>query len=295
MPLFRQLNEAIEFTILKRAFRRQRALPRPHRRALDHPAVPFLWCRRGMWRPVPGATASTEEVISTPSSNPATSPRVTIAGSPYGASTFCVEPILPRTEPSCSAASFQRAELGLDPDRPAAGPACSTTATTTGEVLGSCAHAEQRNVQLAVAEWLISEADERCGRRCSSDVSAQPLHQRTTVRPISAVGYNSFHELIACAVPAIFIPNEHPTMDDQLMRAQFAERRGLGGVRADLRPPPPRRMDRVLDLDQRERMISRCRALAFSNGGRCPAHRGNGDWDPRRPAARWESEFVRRI
>ena len=45
---------------------------------------------------------------------------------------------------------------------------------------------------------------------------------------ISAAGYNSFHELLLAGVPAIFVPNEHPQQDDQLARARFVERQGLG-------------------------------------------------------------------
>jgi hypothetical protein len=56
-------------------------------------------------------------------------------------------------------------------------------------------------------------------------------------------------------------------------------------------------MDRVLDPDQRDRIIGRCRALAFGNGAEAAARlieemaigiRANR-------ALSWESEFVRRI
>jgi UDP-N-acetylglucosamine:LPS N-acetylglucosamine transferase len=115
---------------------------------------------------------------------------------------------------------------------------------------------------------------------------------------ISAVGYNSFHELIACSVPAIFVPNEHPTMDDQLMRAQFAERRGLGLC---VRTRDPYRLraaiDRILEPGQRDRMISRCRALAFGNGAAAAAQLleemvvGIGASQP----LSWEADLIHRI
>ncbi|MFZ5708250.1 MAG: glycosyltransferase [Pseudomonadota bacterium] len=44
---------------------------------------------------------------------------------------------------------------------------------------------------------------------------------------VSAAGYNSFHELIYNGVPAIFVPQMAPYMDDQAARAEAAARRGL--------------------------------------------------------------------
>lgn len=45
---------------------------------------------------------------------------------------------------------------------------------------------------------------------------------------VSASGYNSFHELVRFCVPSIFVPNENPQMDNQLARALFADRQGVG-------------------------------------------------------------------
>jgi hypothetical protein len=45
---------------------------------------------------------------------------------------------------------------------------------------------------------------------------------------LSAAGYNSFNELMACRLPTIFVPNENPLMDRQDLRARFASRNGLG-------------------------------------------------------------------
>lgn len=45
---------------------------------------------------------------------------------------------------------------------------------------------------------------------------------------ICSAGYNSFHEAMAYGVPAIFIPNESPDMDDQLLRARYAQSMGWG-------------------------------------------------------------------
>jgi UDP-N-acetylglucosamine:LPS N-acetylglucosamine transferase len=115
---------------------------------------------------------------------------------------------------------------------------------------------------------------------------------------ISAAGYNSFHELIAYSLPAIFIPNEHPTMDDQLMRAQFAQRHGLALCARACEPYRLRNaIEQILDPDQRDRMIDRCRAMTFGNGAATAARLLEemvlGIGASRSPS--WETELVRRI
>ncbi len=43
---------------------------------------------------------------------------------------------------------------------------------------------------------------------------------------VSAAGYNSFHEIVLNGIPAIFVPNEAGMLDDQLLRARWAELAG---------------------------------------------------------------------
>ncbi len=43
---------------------------------------------------------------------------------------------------------------------------------------------------------------------------------------VSAAGYNSFHEIVLHGRPAIFVPNEAGMLDDQLLRARWAELSG---------------------------------------------------------------------
>lgn len=50
---------------------------------------------------------------------------------------------------------------------------------------------------------------------------------------ISAAGYNSFHELLYAHVPAIFIPQSAPYLDDQERRANAAFERGLAALVRD--------------------------------------------------------------
>ena len=270
----------------------------------DHPGVPFIWCRRGMWRPGAGHASIERKRYF----DAIIEPREIAESYDRGLTgysrerTFSVEPILLHEPNELFGRDAARAKLGLDPDRPALLVQLgSGNNYDYSEVIRlACAHAAQRNVQLAVAEWLIAEAE-------ASVLPGDVLHLRDYPLSryfnafdgaISAVGYNSFHELIACSVPAIFIPNEHPTMDDQLMRAQFAERRGLGlCVRTRNPYRLPAAIDRILEPDQRDRMISRCRALAFGNGAATAARLlqemvvGIGASQP----LRWEADLIRRI
>jgi UDP-N-acetylglucosamine:LPS N-acetylglucosamine transferase len=45
---------------------------------------------------------------------------------------------------------------------------------------------------------------------------------------IATASYNTFNEIMSYGLPAIFIPNEHASMDDQSARASFAETNGAG-------------------------------------------------------------------
>ena len=89
---------------------------------------------------------------------------------------------------------------------------------------------------------------------------------------LSAAGYDTWHELIGHGLPSIFVPDERRSTDDQLMRALFAERRGLGLC---VRAAEPYRvrgaLDRLMDPEQRRAIAGRCRGLAAGNGARAAA------------------------
>jgi hypothetical protein len=61
---------------------------------------------------------------------------------------------------------------------------------------------------------------------------------------VANAGYNTVHECIHGGVPALFVPSEAPGMDDQTMRAVYAEACGLA---LTLRPKELFRLDTVLD------------------------------------------------
>ena len=117
-------------------------------------------------------------------------------------------------------------------------------------------------VQIVAAEWLIAErplpATEHIMRLVDYPISR---YFAAFDLAVSAVGYNSFHELVLAGVPTVFVPNENPQQDDQLARAAFAESVGLGlCVRrsAVYRLGPA--IDRLLDPEVRASIRARCAA-----------------------------------
>jgi hypothetical protein len=84
---------------------------------------------------------------------------------------------------------------------------------------------------------------------------------------ISGAGYNIYHELIAYGLPSLLVPNAGTPLDDQVGRARFAERAGVGRswesrTDADL----DRHLAALLDDGERAQMASRAEALRFENG-----------------------------
>jgi UDP:flavonoid glycosyltransferase YjiC (YdhE family) len=240
---------------------------------LDHPSLPFLWCRRGMWLPRAGRVALDRARYF----DAVLEPRDLAESYERGETVYHGEHrrpvdsvlLLDRDELLDRAAA--RAELGLDPERPAILIQLGSRNNYDYGELFEIAHAHLRrryDVQIAVAEWLIAEAAQDLPPG-AIPLQTYPLcrYFRAFDGAISAVGYNSYHELIHYGLPAIFVPNEHPSMDDQLMRALFAARRGLGLC---VRTAEPYRirdaLDRLMDPTERAAIAGRCRALATGNG-----------------------------
>jgi UDP:flavonoid glycosyltransferase YjiC (YdhE family) len=117
----------------------------------------------------------------------------------------------------------------------------------------------------------------------SSPIAARPLAPADGVRhlavyplgrylaafdlAVSAAGYNGFHELLLGGVPTLFVPNEHPIMDDQGARARWAERRGLAfAAAADDPYAIGRKLALLLDPDRRAALQAGMALLDPANG-----------------------------
>ncbi|MGP3698918.1 antifreeze protein [Rhodobacter sp. NSM] len=80
---------------------------------------------------------------------------------------------------------------------------------------------------------------------------------------LAAAGYNSFVEHLERALPTIWTPNEHAEQDRQLLRARWAEDRGLGLVlRVSEDMQLGRALERMLDPQEREAMRAEGAATA---------------------------------
>ena len=89
---------------------------------------------------------------------------------------------------------------------------------------------------------------------------------------VSAVGYNSFHEILYHAIPAIFVPQVASYMDDQERRARAAADRGLAEiVLADELLLLERRLGAFLENGRADELRSRLRETSLPEPGNTAA------------------------
>lgn len=244
----------------------------------DNPDTWFVWCRRGMWQAGSGAKFVERERHF----HAVLEPRDLADGFDVGLTTRHrsrtrqVPPIRLLDDHELLPRDLARRELGLDPDKITVLVMLGSGNNYDYNVVRQLAlsHLAGRgDVQIAVAHWLISE------RAVDLPADVVRLEQFPLARwfnafdaAISAVGYNSFHELIFAGLPTVFVPNENPRQDDQLARARYAERNGLGYcVRThDIYGLKPR-LDRLLDADERDAIRRNCGALDHTNGASAAA------------------------
>ena len=241
----------------------------------DNPDVWSVWCRRGMWQPGRGADVIARERHF----DAVVEPRDLAGDHDRGLTvqsrsrTRSVDPIRLLDQRELLSQSEAREALGFDSNRPAvllqlgAGNNYDYATLRRGAV---ALLRERYDEAVCVAQWPIAEQPLELPEGVRT-IDEFPLSRylKAFDLVISAAGYNSFHELLLASVPAIFVPNEHPQQDDQLTRAEFAERHGLG---ACVRVRDVYRLsaciDRLLRPDERRRIAERCASLDQSNGAR---------------------------
>lgn len=163
------------------------------------------------------------------------------------------------------------ARLGLDPGRPAV--LIQLGAGTNRDVVGMIgavleALAAHPEIQPVIAEWATAPP--------APDL--WPGVKRLRGFPfgrwfnafdftVSAAGYNAFHEILDFGLPALFLPNGHPSMDDQAGRAAFAQAQGCAFHLAEAdRVALPTLVGALLEPKVRRLMRDNCRRLALPNG-----------------------------
>lgn len=240
----------------------------------DHPACLGVWCRRALWRP--GAQAE-ENIRRETAFHAVLEPGEIAAAYDAGLTTEfrdktrLVDPIRLLDAGEMLSHEEARAELGLDPERPAALVQLGSGNNYDYDEVRKLTLArliEDRDTQVVVAEWLISD----------DPVPLPDGVKRLSLYPIgrylnafdfavSAAGYNGFHELLDAGVPTVFVPNENPMMDEQVVRAEFAARNGLGlcaRTREPYRIGP--HLERMMDDGFGAEVRARCAERARPNG-----------------------------
>ena len=166
--------------------------------------------------------------------------------------------------------------LGIDPRRPAVlvqlgSGTTSEIVSQTNEIIKACAKFPK--LQVVIAEWAIGAV--------SFDVWPEvkvlrgfPLSRYFNAFDftISAVGYNSFNEIISFGLPAIFLANENPIMDDQAGRAAYAVDQGAAFMTS---PDEIKDMHLLIGalMDERARAVIKVNAarIAMANGAQAAA------------------------
>lgn len=151
------------------------------------------------------------------------------------------------------------AQLGLDPAHVNVLVALgSGNNTDSGRMTArTLAHLHGRSgVGTTVAEWRIAgeKADLPAG---VTRLTEYPFGRFLSAFDfaVAAAGYNTFTEHMAEGLPTVWIPNEHAQQDRQILRARFAEAKGLGFLvryRADF--GLKQALDRMLHHDTRDAM-----------------------------------------
>ena len=161
--------------------------------------------------------------------------------------------------------------LNLDPKRPSVliQLGAGSNRDTIGLIDSIVTELDRFNaVQIVIAEWSTGAPLPPLWSQATY-VRGFPLAQyyRAFDFTVTAAGYNTFHEVVAYGLPAIFLANTHRSMDDQAGRARFAETNELALElnEHDLAPLGDM-INALLAEPARAYMRDNCRKHAFANG-----------------------------
>lgn len=231
-----------------------------------------IWSRRGMWRSQSEDIVDREKFFDV-----VVEPGDVAAADDHGITrrhqerTHHVSPIRLLDDADMLSRDEARRALGMDCERPAVliqlGAGNNFDYQSVHNT--ALAHIQERyDAQIAVGEWLIREQPMDLPEMVVR-MPGYPFARyfKAFDLAISAVGYNSFHELLFAGIPTIFVPNENMNQDNQVARALFADRRGLAVcVRTREIYKLTATIDRLFDADERNLLRSRMAELDQANG-----------------------------
>ncbi|AEV88177.1 glycosyl transferase [Actinoplanes sp. SE50] len=240
--------------------------------AAARPDVTWVWVRRPMWRRGTGAEwiargAAFDRILEPGEFAAAVDRGPTVADR---AGVHAVDPIMLLDRADLAAPDEARAALGLEPGRPAAllqlgAGNINDIASPVGRIARQLREA---GFQVLLAESMIA-TEPMPPVPGATVVKVYPISRylRGLDLVVSASGYNSFHELLAFGVPAVFVPNRETSLDDQVARARFA---ASSGAALWVEDPDSDELDRVLAEavrpEVREQLVRRCGEVGFDNG-----------------------------
>ncbi|MEU4561377.1 glycosyltransferase [Actinoplanes sp. NPDC023936] len=252
----------------------------------SRPDVTWVWVRRPMWRRDTGtewierggyfdAILEPGEFAAAADEGPTVTDR---------AGVHTVDPITYLDPGELAEPVAARETLGLEPGRPAAllqlgAGNINDIASPVARIAG---HLRAAGFQVVLAESAIA-TEPMPPVPGTHLVKLYPISRylRGLDLVISASGYNSFHELLAFGVPAVFVPNHETSLDDQVSRARFAAAAGAALI---VEEPDGPDLDRVLAqavrADVRDQLSRRCEQVRPGNGAAA--------------AARWLAELADR-
>jgi UDP:flavonoid glycosyltransferase YjiC (YdhE family) len=244
--------------------------------AVDQPSVGLVWSRRAMWKPGvsnPVLDAETDrfDLVIEPGEFAADEDRG--ATRQHRSEAVQLGPVSYLGLEELLEPAEARAQLGLDPDKPAAlvnlgAGNINDTSSLLGRVVDRLA--EETELQVCVTRSIIADRTAVLPENMRP-ISVYPLARYLGAFDLAfaASGYNSYHELIQAAVPTAFVPNTDTATDDQAARSRFADRVGVG---IDLLEPSVEHIDaavrKLMDPAARRRMHERAVARRVDNGAR---------------------------
>jgi hypothetical protein len=251
----------------------------------EHPDVPWIWSRRGMWY----RGQNRDQLAKADWFDQVIEPGDLAAPADQGVTTaepaVRIGPVTLLDPDDLDDSEAARRALGIDAQMPTAlvtlGAGNINDPTSATRITVDAIRA--LGLRICVTRPEIAER----GGAAAPDVdvvSVYPLsrHYRAFDVAVSAAGYNSFHELLRFGVPTLFLPNLDTALDDQRSRARYAADQGWAHSLDKAEPENVRKLVGDL-LENGSAMVERVRAADPGNGASAAMEAITDLADRRRP------------